>query len=641
MLSSFQFNILIGLGLLGLLIIIAMGIGNLVLRKVVVSNNAPYVDILLLSLPIGLGVAAYGILTLGLIGWLKLPAILLWLLVIIIIGSKRGWLLVKSAWGDFWDFINQKNNIRSGYTAIAIVLMSLIWIYALMMAFTPPWDYDGLMYHLEGPRSFLQTGRIIILPDLWGANGPATGEMLFIFGLSVGSDVFPKLIHWFYGVIFCLATFRLGWRLYNKRTGFIALAILCGIPYLPFLASWAYIDLIWASYEILAYYCLFCWIENPDRNMKWLVISGLLMGFSLGSKYLALSAAATAVLVIVWEGHHLKLKQLLKALILFSIPAVLIASPWYIKNWLLAGNPIYPLLFGGMDWSNERWKLLENYLYSFGTGRSFIDFLLIPWNLYFRHQWFVTFLGSIDFPSFLFPIALLYPFVNKNDRKSRTILFIILLRLIFWSLATQQTRFLYPIFPFICVITAKTLLFLKQRISIKAARILGVSIIGSQLVLSLAYTNIYTFNVLRPWSLWTGAESTISFLRRILPIYETYEIINNDLSLNDKVLFLWDGRGYYCNHVCIVDSEHSIWVRLIEENGLDVERIANALHREGIYYLLLDKESLIFSLIHDNSNKYQSALEFFETQFVPQCTKVKYQSKVSTLYKVNCFSINK
>ena len=51
------------------------------------------------------------------------------------------------------------------------------------------------MYHLQGPRLFLEAGRILPLPNTWGANNPFTLELLFMFGLRFGSDNFAKLLH--------------------------------------------------------------------------------------------------------------------------------------------------------------------------------------------------------------------------------------------------------------------------------------------------------------------------------------------------------------------------------------------------------------------------------------------------------------
>ncbi len=68
------------------------------------------------------------------------------------------------------------------------------------------------MYHLQGPRIFLNSGKILPLADIWGANGPFTIEMLYMFGLRFGSDTFAKLLHMSYAILLVMSTFTFGRR---------------------------------------------------------------------------------------------------------------------------------------------------------------------------------------------------------------------------------------------------------------------------------------------------------------------------------------------------------------------------------------------------------------------------------------------
>jgi len=113
---------------------------------------------------------------------------------------------------------------------IGLLLAGSILALTLLECLTPPWEYDGLMYHLQGPRLFLQAGRIELLPDNWQANGPATTDMLFTLGLSFGSDTFAKLVHLTYAVLLIAATFAFGQRYLKPHGGWLASAILLGIP---------------------------------------------------------------------------------------------------------------------------------------------------------------------------------------------------------------------------------------------------------------------------------------------------------------------------------------------------------------------------------------------------------------------------
>jgi hypothetical protein len=72
---------------------------------------------------------------------------------------------------------------------LLLLVISLILILAMAQALTPPWNYDGLMYYLQAPRLFLKAERIVLLSDIWQANGPFTIQMLYMLGLAGGSDL--------------------------------------------------------------------------------------------------------------------------------------------------------------------------------------------------------------------------------------------------------------------------------------------------------------------------------------------------------------------------------------------------------------------------------------------------------------------
>ena len=124
----------------------------------------------------------------------------------------------------------------------------------------------------------------------------------------------------------------------------------------------AYIDLAWSLFQFLAVGLLLIWIQDGDD--KLLVLSGIMQGLALGSKYVAFSGAAIIVLCIVWFGikNRKKQKDLFKGvispLLKFGVPALLVASPWYLKNFIWTGNPIFPTCFSSRDYQSIRTETL-------------------------------------------------------------------------------------------------------------------------------------------------------------------------------------------------------------------------------------------------------------------------------------------
>lgn len=104
---------------------------------------------------------------------------------------------------------------------------------------------------------------------------------------------------------------------------------------------------------------------------------------------------------ILWQDRHMGWKQALGSGLAFGASALAVALPWYAKNLLWSGNPLYPFFLGGVEWSRDRLDMLMAYLESFGVGRRVIDYLLLPWNPYFRNAHFGTLGVGLEIPGLL------------------------------------------------------------------------------------------------------------------------------------------------------------------------------------------------------------------------------------------------
>jgi len=631
----FHLNALLALGLLIALGLSGLGLGLRLLR-LFEGEALPLADRGLVALPLGLGFAAQGVLGLGLVGLLRPGWVTAWLAVLVAAGAPAGWRFVRLVW---WEGRSgcKPRRVRPLHPFVLIGgLLGIIWLLALLVALTPPWDYDGLMYHLEGPRRFLTAGRLLLLPELWQANGPSNGEMLFLFGLSLGSDIFAKLLHGLFGCLFLALAWRIGRRFGPPLSNWLMVAILSSMPILPFLAGWAYIDLMWFTWEGLAFYLLLVWWQNQCRPSAWLTLSGLMMGLALGSKAQALAALPVAgALLCLMEGKD-GLRRLLRDGVRFGLPALLLAAPWYLKNALLGNNPFYPLFWGGTGYPRERWDLLATYLYNFGNGRSLKDFLLLPWALYAQRERFATFMGSADMPSLLFPLALLFPLRSQPGKQDMLILWLILGRALVWALGSQQIRFLYPVFLWLSLLAARGLLTLTAYLGRRFGRVLVLGLVGGSLVATLTLQSMTMAVWLRPWLVWLGSESPQVWLAHPWPDYPLQDIILQRLPAEARVLFLWEGRGYYCAERCLPDADHTRAVLLAEAAGWQPQRLAALLHAQGFSYLLLDRASALFTIYHDPSGRHARALDFWEQVFLPHCAIPIAEGEWSRLYRLTC-----
>jgi 4-amino-4-deoxy-L-arabinose transferase-like glycosyltransferase len=637
-------DLFFSLSLWATVLLLAGGLGLKALRRAGIRPLTP-LERAAFSLPLGLGICAYGVLALGLAGWLRPGMILGWLGLLFLLA----WREISEIWGRLpgWmaGLAGSWQALDAGGKLFAIG-GALVFSLTLFQALTPPWDYDGLMYHLEGPRLFLQAGRILLLPDNWQSNFPFTIEMLFATGLAFGSDSFARLIHLSCAAALVLATYTCGRRLLGPACGKYAALALAGIPALPLWASWANIDIGWALFEFLGVYALLGWLDSGRRS--WLGLAGVFSGLALGSKYLALAGGLVVGLMVLRYASRSGPKAALSNGLLFGATALLVGSPWYLKNLILGHNPIYPLYFGGIGWPPERVAWLMAYLDSFGTGRSFWDYLLLPWNLYAQPERFATFFNILEL-SPLFPLALL----SLRDRRSgplKAIAVFALLRSALWAAGSQQTRMLLPVFPALSLLCGSVLARLAARaahpagaraaagwrrlLSSRHAQLAVDGLAGGALAATVVFSVLQSI-YLRPFPVISGLETKAGFLRRVVDDYAAVEYIRTRLPEGSRVLMMWDGQGYYCGERCLASTEQAGWLQRATA-APEVAALSRSLQEQGITHLLFTTSDIIFFREHDPTGKHRWALDFFLEEFRPACTDEIYADRRASLFELTC-----
>jgi len=614
---------------------LAAGVGRRILRWIAPPGLSRLED-LVFSFALGLGALGYAVLALSFAGLLgRGPIALLFLVASLCVGPDLGgWLGgVKSltaaaprAWRD------------AGWLARSVCLIgALIAVLAFLHALSPPWDYDGLMYHLVGPRLFFEAGRLFPYPENWFINGPFTIEMVFTVGMAFGDDVFPKLIHFSLGVLLVAATYAAGKRWVGLRGGWLAVAVLLGVPALPVWSAFAYIDCGWSLYEFLAMVAALAWWRDRS-SPRWLVVSGIMIGLAMGSKYLGLMGFAVLALFVTLSCLQRGWTDLVRSAMALGIPAVLVASPWYLKNWLWFGNPIFPMYLGAPASSPSGLELsgayLGAYVSDFGVGKTWLDFLMLPWNLYAHHARFSAVTTSIDLPALLFPLLVLYPFIQR-ERSITLLLLVAMARGLLWAVGSQQTRFLLPIFPSLAIATAYVIdrwrPAFQSRIPWRHLMpMLAVGMMG----ITLFYQGVVQWQI-RPVEAAIGLESRRAFLARTVPDFSAVRYALDHANGEVRVLLLGDGRGYYCLPDCIPDPDHLRWAAEIAERD-DNAALAEWFDSMGATHIMLSMEDLDFLLQHDPQGVARTAIDRLSAWRQAGCLQEVFDDGRASVLRVTC-----
>jgi hypothetical protein len=483
---------------------------------------------------------------------------------------------------------------------------------------------------LYAGKVFLETGRITFLPDIINANSPFTGEMLFILGQAFDSDTFARLIHLFYTVIWLLAAFCLAQRWAGKVLAWLTVAVLLSVPLLPFWANMASTDLIWVAYELLSLFALLIWRER--RQPGWLVLGGLLMGWALGSKYLALGGWGVWGLWLLAQSGWRRWKEALVNGAIFGGIALLVGSPWYLKNWFFAGNPIFPFVWGGPGWDATRLNLTRDFVYSFGEGRGLWDYLLLPLRIFLHFDRFGV--NSLELPSFLFLFALLYPLLRRRGFFNELAVLCVL-RFILWALSTQQVRFLLPIFPLLSLLSASVMDSLSGLPGFRSLRRVFLAVLSGAGIVTTLLISAYLYVQYPTAAVMLGSQSKDAYLSRLPGNYRSVRFINTHLESGQRVLMMWEGRVYYCNSLCIPDADQTLWTRIVSPT-YDLQQVDSTLQDMGVTHLLFSYTGYEFMSRHDPSGQHKRAADFFWEEFRPRCTREIYADSWTNLFEVTC-----
>jgi hypothetical protein len=437
-----------------------------------------------------------------------------------------------------------------------------------------------------------------------------------------------------YAVLLVLATLVFGRRFLGREGGWVAAIVLVAIPIFPIWSALANADMAWAVYEFLGVYAMILWLKT--RRHEWLALSGLVIGLSLGSKYLALGNTCVLALFVIYNSRREGLKRMIRNAAVFGGIALFVGSPWYLKNWLWTGNPVYPLYFGGPAWPTERVRLLMSFLNSFGTGHRVLDYLLLPWNIYAQNQRFSTAGFPIEIPSLLFLLLLFYPVVH-HKKIIHILAVIVLIRLVVWATGPQQIRFLLPAYPGLSLLVASIFIGIDHTfIQKRGGYILRTGLLGGVTVASLYISS--TFFGVRPQGVILGNESKVSFLSRMLVDFPAITYIQKHLAPGDRALLMWHGEGFYCDKRCLPDTERGRWTFLAMAANYDIPTIVTSLREAGITHLLYIKGSANFTLQNDPTGENNKAASFFLKKFKDDCTRLIFSDQASSLYKITCQS---
>lgn len=419
--------------------------------------------------------------------------------------------------------INFKNKKIRPY----LLLFGILAIVNLIGALAPELSFDALWYHLTIPKIFIQEQRIFYIEGglFYYSLMPKLGEMLFIPGLMIGSELIPKLIQWVFGILTSLVVYKISRKYFDDKISILSAIIFYGSLVVAWQSTVGYIDLIRSFFEIMALWGFLEYFKTKNRAL--LIESSVLIGLAVSTKLIALGTVPIfGLLIFFFEKDK---RRAIKNLMLFGFISLLTAFPWFFYAYISSGNPIYPVFSG--------------YPLQDGITNPLKDLF----NLFFKSADPIS-------PIFIIFLPLLIVYFKKLRKELKIVAIYSILALIIW-LITPKTgggRFILPYLPAFSILAGAVIHYTASK-NLKKY-LTGVVIFV--FVITVGFRGIANARYI-PFIF--GQESRGEFLTKNLnfsfgDFYDTDKWFEKNIKEGDKVLLYGFHNLYYADFPFVHES---------------------------------------------------------------------------------------
>ncbi|MFP6584360.1 MAG: glycosyltransferase family 39 protein [Candidatus Hydrogenedentota bacterium] len=206
---------------------------------------------------------------------------------------------------------------------VCLAGLGVVGVLTLISAFAPVTSWDAGVAHLA-----LLDGNVYSVY-------PQALHSLFTLMFFVSGEGAVTLLCWCFGALACGAIFSPGQRLENRVAGLLAAAFLATSPISISQVGTVAIDMPFAGIVLGVLLCVVCW--QDEKKLQWLLVASILAGFGCGVRHPGYLVVVLSAIGIAWSERGVR------SALMFSEIAAVSALPWFLRSYLLVGNPVYPM----------------------------------------------------------------------------------------------------------------------------------------------------------------------------------------------------------------------------------------------------------------------------------------------------------
>ncbi|MFV1957379.1 MAG: hypothetical protein ACC669_07440, partial [bacterium] len=383
---------------------------------------------------------------------------------------------------------------------------------------------------------------------------PLLTEMLYGIAIGLQGIDLAGLIYFSFFFLTLLVIWRGGANKFGNAGAAWAAAFTATTPVFLMEVPRAGSDWSMVFYILLAVFL----ISDGKRDFRKMVLAGILAGMAAGSRHQALGYAI-AIPFVAGVIDDLLDRRGFRAgnWGVFLAVSVLTASPWYIKNLVMTGDPIYPLF--------------ASILGTTDVGQGFVSGVVGPRPVSLLWEWVAfPFRAVFDIPYYnmsatlgVIPLALipLLPSLRRAGKGSRYLGIWAVMSFFAWYLTFRSFRYIFPVISVLYLWYGSALHLTVQR-NEKLKKWLITAVCSALLVNVGIFVGLSDF-VDASVGAALGTKSPEKYIMASYNVYPAIDYLNKLDPLPGKVLFLGEMRGFYSRFPREVPS-HNVTNRLIE-----------------------------------------------------------------------------
>jgi len=469
-----------------------------------------------------------------------------------------------------------------------IVLIVIYGFVAVIHALLPEIFYDTLNYFLGLPQFWLYQHGISDNPQQLFSGFFYGGSLFYMGGWVLAGTEGSKLLG--LAVWALCGILAYGWtqELSIKKAGVVAAAAVLTFPLL-YLNVWAVrVDGLVTFFALLFLYALTKTFKDSSNKTghEWVVLSALFAGLAISIKPTVLVIIVAAVLVLMARAKKKVRNEWGFGLIVFVLLGLCLVGPWLLKNWIFAGNPLFPY---GFSWMGGRSVPISGYSHLLHDSRQFLPMNHGFWS-YLDLFWCLTMPDSGD-DQMIGPLVLAFLpglFIFKLKEPQKFLLWVVVVSFVLGFSLSHMLRFSMPSFILALILFSAVFLSKEAPQTLQWSWKISVWVFA---VFFLGFYALISSQYYQGWNYWTGQESREAFLSRQMS--NSYEPLVNwtdqHLPVDARLLIVGDARGLYYPRSFYANSVFDEpFLAQTARREKDAVGILKRLHQEGITYVVLN-----------------------------------------------------